>query len=176
MAPSLVSLMPSSAFDHILSPDLRRRKAILDSNLLVLLVTASVDLALLKTFKRVKNYEPGDARLLLWLLGQFSSTVTTSYALAEASNLAGELSGWRRQQWYEGLARFARVTSEAHVPTALLTDHDLFVPFGVTDAALGILSEEHVLITAEYRLSGRLAETGRYVLNFNHLRPLWMLH
>ena len=166
--------MPSNAFDTLLPLDLRRRKVLLDSNLLVLLITGQVDLALLKSFKRVKNYEPQDVQLLTWLLSQFTSVVTTSYALAEASNLAGELSGYKRLRWFEVLSHFARLTPEAHVSTAEVGQHELMVPFGVTDAALGILAQNHVLITAEYRLSGRLAEDGRHVLNFNHFRPIWM--
>jgi len=151
------------------------RTAILDSNLLVLWITYRLGFAAFHHFKRVKSYSYQDALLLEWLISQFKSIATTSYVLAETSNLANELYGAQRESWFEELAKFAVITDEAHVATKIVGLSDQIVRFGVADAALSYLSDKYTLITAEYRLSGYLEEAGQQVVNFNHLRPLWIL-
>jgi len=148
--------------------------AILDSNLLILWITAQVGFESLYQFKRVKTYTRQDILLLAWLLSQFKGVVTTSYVLSEASNLANELTGSLRDSWFSGLAEFAKVTAEAHVATQILGVRSETVRFGVADSALSYLSDEYTLITSEYRLSGYLESVGQQVLNFNNLRPLWI--
>lgn len=152
--------------------DAGRKIAILDSNLLLLWVTSRVGLPL-DRFKRVKAFEVQDVLLLNLLISRFKAVATTAYVLAEASNLANELSGTSRNAWFDELAKFAVLTNEAHVSTRSL-DPDMVIRFGITDAALKNLSTTHTLITAEYRLSSYLSDIGGSVINFNHLRPLWM--
>jgi hypothetical protein len=72
--------------------------------------------------------------------------------------------------WFERLEQFALATMEAHIPTQELGASSMAVPYGITDAALGSLSDRHVLITAEHRLSGYLISNGREAVNFNHFR------
>ena len=152
-----------------------QKTAILDSNLLVLLITFRLGLPLI-SFKRVKTFTEQDVRLLMWLLSQFKGVATTSYVLAETSNLANELSGAVRNAWYKELATFATVTNEAHVATQTLGSLSETVRFGVADSALSYLSERYTLITSEYRLSGYLQDLGRQVLNFNHFRSGYLLN
>jgi len=166
--------MQSDALAAMLPADCARKTGILDANLLVLLISSLVDESLLKTFKRIKQFTPDDVLLLAWLLRQFKAMVTTSYALAEASNLANELSGYKRMEWYQQLASFTRVTEEAHVATKVVGANASMEIFGVTDAALSELCASHVLLTTEYRLSGHLVAQGKNVLNFNHFRTVWI--
>jgi hypothetical protein len=158
----------------MLDPDLgyylegsERKTAILDSNLLVLWISTNLN-SDLNQFKRVKSFTEKDARLLRFIVSQFKGVVTTSYVLAEVSNLANSLSGPLRTAWFSELARFAVITDEAHVGTQSLLSNEV-IRFGVTDAALSNLSMNYTLITAEYRLSGYLADSVRRVINFNHL-------
>lgn len=155
--------------------DAQRKVAILDTNLLILHVTGKVDPSLLLSFKRVKSFTPEDIIVLDWTLKQFADVATTAYVLTEASNLANELSGKKRQVWFEQLASYALVTRETHAPTAVLGSLPEAVDYGFADAALCFLNKETVLITTEYRLYGHLASRSGEVLNFNHLRSLWML-
>lgn len=154
----------------------KRKDAILDANMLVLDISSKVDLSLLKTFKRVKSmFTVEDAALLQWTLSQFREVVTTSYILSEASNLGNSLSGHQRDRWFAHLAEYGAIIREIHVPTQLLGRQIETTKFGFPDSALKQLSHATVVITAEYRLSGYLENQGTQVLNFNHLRPLWMM-
>jgi hypothetical protein len=153
-----------------------RKTAILDTNLLILHVTANVDLQLINSFKRVKsNFVLEDVEMLAWVLDQFAEIVTTSYVLTEASNLGNGLTGRQRDEWFKALALYSASSRETHVSTTLLGTKSETVRFGFADSALHELSEDSVVITAEYRLSGYLEDRNAAVLNFNHLRPLWMM-
>ena len=147
------------------------RTAVLDSNLLLLLICASIGFQRFRSFKRIQIFSVEDARILQDLLQSFHKIRTTAYVLAEVSNLANQLSGVLREDWFGSLAEFTSITDESHVPTQTLPKLPEFVTFGVTDAALTALTEDHVVITLEHRLSGYLQREGKNVINFNHLRP-----
>jgi hypothetical protein len=161
---------PDSNLLSLLPPNPKSQVAVLDANLIVLLITAQVDLDLFSSLKRVRMFTQSDIPVLRWLLLQFGAVATNSYVLAEASNLGNGLTGFKRRLWFEQLERFTVETVEAHVPTQQLGSSLLIVPYGITDAALGSMPDNHVLITAEHRLSGHLVSNGRQVLNFNHFR------
>ena len=150
--------------------DVSQQIAILDANLLILLVTARLGLPTLPSFKRIARFTMRDVALLVWLLKRFKGVATTAYVLAEASNLANELSGSLRDSWFRKLAEFAVVTTEAHVPTSVVGSQPEVVRFGITDAALSVLTSDYILITSEYRLSGYLIDQGKRVFNFNSLQ------
>jgi hypothetical protein len=155
--------------------DAGRKTAILDTNLLLLKLTAALNPKMLLTFKRIGTFTIQDAILLELVLAKFAHVVTTAYVLAEVSNLANALSGDQRQDWFMKLASFALMTEESHVPTRLLGTRNETIRFGIADSALASLSETVVLITAERPLSGYLQSQGKQVLNFHNLRPLWLL-
>ncbi len=112
--------------------------------------------------------------MLVEVLSRFKAARITSYMLAEASNLANGLSGALRDAWFEQLAQFAMTTEEAHVGTETVGTQTEFWPFGVTDSALSYLAQENTMISCDGRLCSYLERCGRKVINFNHLRPLWM--
>jgi hypothetical protein len=153
-----------------------RKEAILDANMLVLDISSRVDVSLLHTFKRIKSmFTLEDVALLRWTLSQFREVVTTSYMLSEASNLGNSLTGRQREQWFTELASYGKLVRETHIPTKLLGQQIETIRFGFPDSALKQLSGSTVVITAEHRLSGYLEDRGGQVLNFNHLRLLWMM-
>jgi hypothetical protein len=161
---------------HVSFPisDARTKTAILDTNLILLMVSTRVGLHRFGSFARVKAFTIDDARLLLWILSHFKGVATTAYVLAEVSNLANKLSGTLRDEWFTELAKYAIVTDEAHVPTQVVGAKSETIRFGIADSALSHLSQNYTVITAEFRLSGYLEKLGREVLNFNHLRHIWM--
>lgn len=152
-----------------------RKTAILDTNLLLLKLTAALNPQMLSTFKKVGTFTLQDAVLLELVLAQFAKVVTTAYVLAEVSNLANSLSGNQRHAWFSSLAEFSLITEENHVPTRLLGPRPETVRFGIADSALAYLSESVVLITADRPISGYLQSQGKQVLNFHNLRPIWLL-
>ena len=45
---------------------------------------------------------------------------------------------------------------------------------GMTDAALAALATTHVILTLDFPLSNSLESRGLNVINFTHLRSLWL--
>ncbi|NYF89070.1 hypothetical protein RBB79_05945 [Tunturiibacter empetritectus] len=148
----------------------RNKIVVLDTNLLLLAISARVGLHRFGSFSRVNAFTAEDAKLLSWIVSQFKAVATTAYVLAEVSNLANKLTGSLRSDWFLQLQAYAFITIESHVPIQTIGKKAETVRFGVTDSALSHLSNNHTILTAEFRLSGYLESIGREVLNFNHLR------
>jgi hypothetical protein len=148
------------------------RSLLLDSNLLLLWITAQYDLRLLATFKRVQMFTQDDAILLAWIIDQFDSVVTTAHVVTEASNLGNSLSSNSRLGWFTALSEFSMTTLEETHPLNALASCEEFIRFGVTDCALSSLSSKYRVLTMDHRLSNYAREHGMPVLNFNDLRQM----
>jgi rRNA-processing protein FCF1 len=145
---------------------------LLDSNLLLLWITAQYDLRLLATFKRVHMFRQDDAILLAWIIDQFDSVVTTAHVVTEVSNLGNSLSSNSRLGWFTVLGEFSTATLEDTHPLNALASCEEFIRFGVTDCALSNLSSKYRVLTTDHRLSNYAREHGMPVLNFNDLRQM----
>jgi len=148
------------------------RSLLLDSNLLLLWITAQYDLRLLATFKRVQMFTQDDAILLAWIIDQFDSVVTTAHVVTEASNLGNSLSSNSRLGWFTTLSEFSTTTLEETHRLNILASCEEFIRFGVTDCALSNLSAKYRVLTTDHRLSNYAREHDMPVLNFNDLRQM----
>jgi len=148
------------------------RSLLLDSNLLLLWITAQYNLRLLATFKRVQMFTQEDALLLAWIIDQFDAVVTTAHVVTEASNLGNSLSSNSRHGWFTALSEFSTTTLEETHPLNALASCEEFIRFGVTDCALTDLSSKYQVLTTDHRLSNYACELGMQVLNFNDLRQM----
>lgn len=70
----------------------------------------------------------------------------------------------------ETLKAFIRAVPETHDAAVKLIDRPEFNSFGLTDTALSNLSAEAVVITVDFRLSGKIEAAGGNAINFNHHR------
>jgi rRNA-processing protein FCF1 len=154
---------------------------LLDSNLLLVLLSGALGIDRFKRFKRVSNYTIQDYELLVRLIQSFTILVTTPHILTEVSNLANSLPEPYKHDWYSNLAAFVRSEGEPTgvmerwTPARQLAATAEFAGFGITDSALTELAPEVLVITADYRLSGTLRSRGVSVLNFVDLRKLRLL-
>lgn len=154
------------------------KNVLLDSNLLLLLVSASADIRLLRSIKRIAEFAVQDYDLLVRFLKSFRILVTTPHILTEVSNLAKSLSGSYRRDFFNKLA--ALIHSNEHdsgvkerwTPALILASLPEFSSLGITDCALGDLAFDALVVTADYRLSGVLRNRGIPVLNFRDLRAI----
>jgi rRNA-processing protein FCF1 len=163
--------MSNTAISTLLSGS-GSRSLLLDSNLLLLWITARYDLRLLATFKRVQMFTQDDAILLAWIIDQFHSVVTTTHVVTEASNLGNSLSSYSRLGWFTALSEFSTNTLDETHPLNTLASCEEFIRFGVTDCALSNLSSKYRVLTTDHRLSNYAREHGMPVLNFNDLRQM----
>jgi hypothetical protein len=154
------------------------KSVLLDSNLLLVLLSGLLGPHLFKRFKRISDYTINDYELLVRLLGHFTVLLTTPHVLTEVSNLANSLNETYKRDWCMNLATLIASEQEAvgirekWIPATELARMPEFVAFGITDAALTRLSSEALVITEDYRLSGMLNGQGTHVLNFGDLRKM----
>jgi predicted nucleic acid-binding protein len=163
--------MPSSAIRALLSGS-RGRLLLLDSNLLLLWITARFDMRLLATFKRVQMFTQADAFLLAWIIDQFKSVVTTTHVVTEVSNLGNSLSSQTRLAWFALLSEFSSNTLEETHSLNSLAARDEFIRFGITDCALSSLAGKYLVLTTDHRFSSYATNAGMTVLNFNDIRQM----
>lgn len=143
----------------------RSKGAVVDANLLVLLIIGLYDRQRVSAFKRTKQYTIEDFDLLDRLLGQLERIVVTPGILTETSNLVGK-------EHLPVLRVLINRFEEQHTPSATLAAPPVFDRFGLTDAGIATLATRHLILTADFPLAEMLRSRGHDVLNFNHLRPL----
>ena len=149
------------------------KPAILDANVLLLYWCASFDPELVRTFKRLNSFQAEDIELLAETLKLFSAIRTTPHVLTEVSNLANSLPQWRKEDWSEHFSRQIEVIPEKWVSAQSIAANPLMV-LGLTDAGLATLASTHVILTIDFPLSNSLASRKLNVINFTHLRSLWL--
>ena len=143
---------------------------LLDSNLLLLRWCASLDLSLLKTFKRLQGFTANDAMILEEVLADLGAVKTTPHVLTEVSNLANALPSWKKLAWTQHLASHVDLVEEHWEPaTEILEDRALAV-FGLTDAALGRLAQKYLILSMDWPLCNYLSAQGLAAVNFHLLR------
>lgn len=144
--------------------------AVLDTNVLLLLLVAQTDVSLLNTFKRVQSFEPSDISLLQEILSRFHSFMSTPHVLAEVSNFVDQAPAYRRSDLVHALRRYIDTHAEHYEPATALTARSEFELLGLTDTGLTHLSSECVVVTLDFRLARKIEALGGKAINFNHLR------
>ena len=149
------------------------KPVILDSNLLLFHWCAGFDPGLVTSFKRLNSFQEEDIELLSETLKVFSVLRTTPHVLTEVSNLANSLPEWVKEDWSEFFSKQIQVISEEWTSAATIATGK-FMWLGLTDAALAALAKTHVIFTLDFPLANSLESQGLNVINFTHLRSLWL--
>lgn len=122
-------------------------EALVDANLLILLVVGSVDPRLIRTNKRTRNFTPEDYDRLLDLIGEKRVFVTPN-TLTEASNLLTP-----HPRFAARLRDLIDASTEKTVSGAVAARSASFPRLGLTDAVLlEVASPARPLITVDLDL------------------------
>lgn len=160
------------AANPLLKPHIGK-PAILDTNILLFHWCIEFDIGLVNTFKRLSSFCVQDIGLLTETLKLFSDLRTTTHVLTEVCNLANALPQWRKNDWAEYFSKRIEVMPEEWIPARTVSSKSMLV-LGLTDAVLAELASTHVVITLDWPLSNSLETQGLNVINFTHLRSLWL--
>ena len=143
-------------------------EALVDANLLILLVVGSVDPSLIQTNKRTRNFTPEDYDRLLDLIGEKRVFVTPN-TLTEASNLLTPhpLFAAKLRDLIDG-------STEETVGSADAAGSAAFPRLGLTDAVLlELASPARPLITVDLDLYLAAQADGHdRVINFTYYQNL----
>jgi hypothetical protein len=151
------------------------RRAILDTNLLLLWLVAETDAKILERFKRVQEFTAVDIELLSGLLVPYNEMVTTPHILSETSNFIDQAPPPYRELLIFALRRFITEIAEVYSPANKLIARKEFNILGLTDAGMVELSESAVVITRDFRLAGMILAAGGNAINFTQSRSGYLL-
>jgi hypothetical protein len=140
--------------------------AVLDTNVLLLLLVASVDLSLLRSYKRVSQFTAQDAMALEDLLRPFQQLATTPHVLSETDNFVDQAPTYRRQDLKNRLIQFIERAPERYRLAKELAALDGFISLGLTDCGLIDFQQEAVVITTDFRLAGRIHASNGLAISF----------
>lgn len=154
-----------------------RKGALLDTNLLTVLLVSQLGSGEVEKFKRTQAFTTDDAKGIEQFLELFGWICTTSHVIAETSNLIDFLAGEKQKEVKQLLSFYVKKAQEYPITSTELVDTPIYYTLGITDAGLFSLSTSNglVLVTADLPLYHYAANLGVEVVNFNHLRTQWLL-
>ena len=149
----------------------RSRGVLIDANLLILYFVGEFDVRQISRFRRTREYQESDYRLLKAFLELFPVKVTTPNILTEVSNLSRDMPGWLRDQFFERLRAGFELLTEEYQPSSAGAADPIFVRLGLADAVITqIAPKRYLVMTDDFPLSNYLAAIQADVVNINHLR------
>ncbi|WP_031386552.1 PIN domain-containing protein [Desulfonatronum thiodismutans] len=154
-----------------------KRGALVDGNLLTVLLVGMLGRGEVEKFKRTREYTSEDAVGIDNLLSKFAWVCTTPHVLAEVANILDWVKGDNRNKVLDFLSIFVQNISEHHQPAKDLVETKVYFQLGLSDAGLVNLSasENLVLITADLHLYQYASGLGVQAINFHNLREAWLI-
>lgn len=152
-------------------------KAILDANLLLVLLAGFCDKRSLGHKKFVKDYEVDDFDMLCEILSGFGEFFVTPNVVTECSNLlCGRDGHGKNEPEARALAtlfesgRLKRI-EERYVESRAAVQRGEYAYLGVTDCSLlALVDADHVLVTADGALARAAQAINPACINFNYVR------
>lgn len=147
------------------------KTAVLDTGVLVLLCVGLTDKSLITSHKRLRAFTVDDFDLLLQVLGSVEHWATTPTIAAETSNLLAQIGEPFRRRILSKFSELLHNVIELYRESKVAAAREEFAWLGLTDcAALSVLNENSVLLTADAKLHIAASNAGCSTINFNHLR------
>jgi rRNA-processing protein FCF1 len=149
----------------------KRRKLLVDTNILLLYIVGSLSPNQIARHKRTKTFTVEDYWLLDSQLAKFGDIVVTPNVLTEVSNLLGYTDDRTRQELLSWLKSRVPSFDERFVPSHEAVEAVEFSRLGLTDATiLSCPTQDLTVLTDDIHLYLALQKKGVEVINFNHLR------
>jgi hypothetical protein len=150
----------------------RAKGALVDANLLVLLLVGAINRQRILNFKRTQNFTIEDFELLTRLMDWFGKIVTTPHVLSQVSDLT-DLSGKELREIRQKFKLVVEQIDESYDESRVLVADPIFERLGLADAAIAtVCSREILVLTADVKLQLAVQQRGWDALNFNHVRQL----
>ena len=145
--------------------------ALIDANLLVLLIIGHTDKGAIAKHRRSVSFTALDFDLLVEVLSRFSRVVVTPHVLAEASNLLSQCQPPLRTNILEIFRAITAQMTEHHVSVTIGSADSAFLRLGLTDSTLLYRVEcGDCLVTTDLPLFLEAERRGHNAINFNRLR------
>lgn len=149
---------------------------VLDTNLMILYVVGLHDTTRIRRFSRTSKYTEEDFVTLCQILGKFKRIYTTPNILTETSNLTEKGNDGAKFSFFCSFETVIRGMEEQYIKSNDLAKEKVFKKFGLADSSITQLASKGFLIlTDDLNLSSYLSNISLPVMNFNHIRSLYLL-
>lgn len=152
---------------------LRGRRLLLDSNLLVLLCVGNVGPEYIPRHKRLRAFDIADFILLQRIVGMAKELWLLPNVATETSNLVRHFPQPDRDYFSEALKQLALEFSELPVASRSAVEQAEYVRLGLADAAILTALEKEgdlLLMTTDLGLYLAASQQKFLATNFNHLK------
>jgi hypothetical protein len=146
--------------------------AVVDTNLLVLLVVGAASRDYIAKHKRLQDYTADDFELLGLMIADFSEIVILPHILAETSNLCRQIDNPARSKIQNAFRVLITSTLELPIQSSLGVQRADFDELGLTDAlilhfcSMEMNGVSPTLITSDRRLANRAFSFGYSVIDY----------
>jgi hypothetical protein len=148
----------------------KQKGVFVDTNMLVLYIMGTNDVASANKTILGKNYTERDFERIAAFIEYFDRRVTSPHILTETSDLLGE-----NNEFHLFLREFIMNADEKYEPSLNLAPNNYFLNFGLADSSIiyastNIHKGTHLVFTAESNLYGYLTNLGVDAVNLDLLR------
>ncbi|NEP39642.1 MAG: hypothetical protein F6K35_10480 [Okeania sp. SIO2H7] len=148
----------------------RRKGILVDTNILLLWFVGAANRDRIAKFPRTKQFSAEDYDLLMRILSQFDSIVTTPNILTEINSLANKLSGDDRDKYFQNFASIVDSLVEVYLESRRIVKLEKFSEYGLTDSGIiDLVANQYLVLTDDLKLASYLQKNAVDVINFNHL-------
>jgi len=146
--------------------------AVVDTNLLVLLVVGAASPDYIAKHKRLEEYTADDFDLLGLIIADFSEIVVLPHILAETSSLCRQIDNPARNRIQTAFKMLIATTPELPIPSSLGLEREEFDELGLTDAlilhfcSMELNGISPTLITSDSRLANRAFSFGYSAIDY----------
>lgn len=147
--------------------------AIIDANLLCLLVVGRHDRRAIREHPRLAAFDADDFHIVTTAIDRLGDLILCPAVLAETSNLlAFRQSSRQRDRWLRSLSDVIGFAAERTIPAVDAASDPAYVRLGFTDAVLLTLSQhkQHTLLSDDLALCWEAQRRSLRAINYNHVR------
>lgn len=145
---------------------------LVDTNLLLLLLTGIFDRELIKNFKRTQIFDKADFDNLTFIISKCNNQLyTTPNILTELTNLTGTIN--KDFRFYRFLHAFMHKFIEINTDSqTIMTNSNIaFLKLGLTDASImNLASDDILIVTVDLDLYHLLSSHSKPVINYNYIK------
>ncbi|CAN5841553.1 PIN domain-containing protein [soil metagenome] len=146
----------------------KNKGVLIDTNILLLYLVGSLDLNMIRGFKRTANFTENDFNLISNFIKQFNLKITTPHVLTEVSDFIDN-----RQNLQAVLKIFIEHTKEIFIESVELSKKDTFFKFGLADTSVTYSAKDSYLIFTDDRpLYGFLINSQIDAVNLDQIRMI----
>jgi hypothetical protein len=158
----------TSYIGHLLSKH-KSKGAVIDSNLLLLVVIGAYDIRSIGR-GRTEKYTPNDYRLMLRVINFLERVIITPNIITEVDNLARQ-TALDKVRLARAIRNIWNKISEVYLPSETAISSAHYEKSGITDThILAMASEYNLIITDDLPLYHWLETLRRDAVNINHIR------